>query len=86
MTTYRSSDCDIFIISNISNIFNELFFKNVLVHHAEPSGLPLSLHPGSPEVRGGGFLQDLHLPPGLSPGAEGPLLPPGTCWTPRGTW
>ena len=50
-----------------------LFFS---VYHAEPSGLPPSLRPGGSEVRRGGILRDLHLPPGLSPGGEGSLLPP----------
>ena len=55
-------------------IIKSLYFS---VHHAEPAGLPPALHPGGPEVWRGGVLPDLHLPPGLSPGGEGPLLPPG---------
>ena len=60
------------------NLHIFLFFISfvISVHHAEPPGLPLSLHPGGPEVWGGGVLQDLHLPAGLPPGGEGPLLPP----------
>lgn len=55
------------------SILNILYFS---VHHAQPSGLPPSLHAGRAEVWRGGVLQDLHLPAGLSPGGEGPLLPP----------
>ena len=58
----------------INSPIQSLAYFSCLVHHAEPPGLPAEVHPGGPEVSGGRVLQELHLPPGLSPPGRSSLL------------
>ena len=55
------------------------------VHHAIPSGIPAYVHPGGLEICRDGVLLQLHLPAGLSPGGDDPLLPPSLPSSGRGS-